>query len=86
MYRTATGSAYDVMDTVMCNMSVREYPDMPGTCETRSYVVSAYVESHGDDRWEDWLVRALTALLESAQREARRSGETAGPADGVTSE
>ena len=86
MYRTATGSAYDVMDTVMVNMVVREYPDMPGTCETRSYVVSAQVESYGDDRWEDWLVRALEALLAAAQHEARRSGETAGPADGVTSE
>lgn len=85
MYRTATGSAYDVMDTVMVNMVVREYPDMPGTCETLSHVCSAQVQSHGDERWEDWLVRALTALLESAQREARRSGETAGPADGVTS-
>lgn len=86
MYRTATGSAYDVMDTVMVNITVREYPDMPGTCETRSYVVSAQVPSHGDDRWEEWLVRALGALLEAAQHEAHRSGETVGPADGVTSQ
>ena len=86
MYRTATGSAYDVMDTVMVNMVVREYPDMPGTCETLSHVCSAQVQSHGDERWEDWLVRALEALLESARAAAvlSRWDRTAG--DGVTSQ
>lgn len=64
MYRTATAGLMDVMDQVMINVTVTEYPDMPGTKPPTQTTYCTTVPSVGADDQKEWVRRALAAMLE----------------------
>ena len=65
MYRTATLAAYDVLDVVMVNITVTEYPDLPGTTPPSQFTYSTTVPSIGDDQTAGWIQTSLQGLLRS---------------------
>jgi hypothetical protein len=69
MYRTATLSVFDVLDTIFVNAVVTEYNGTPGLVEPTKSVVSVSVRSTGDDDWRIWLWRALQQLQSELDQE-----------------
>lgn len=67
MYRTATMSAYDVMDQVFVTAIIKEYPSTPGTLPPTEYVLHATIPSRGLDDHLAWLREGLTALARETQ-------------------
>lgn len=84
-YRTAMIAVYDVLDTVFVSATVTEYNGTPGVVEPVKFVLASSLPSKGEDDGEQWLLDALSYLVCDHMTEPRRSGETAGPVDGVTS-
>lgn len=62
MYRTATMSAYDVLDTIFINAVVTEYEGTPGASEKTQFTWSASLPSTGEADTSIWLWKALQAL------------------------
>lgn len=85
-YRTAMIAVYDVLDTVFVSATVTEYNGTPGVVAPVKYVLSSSLESHGDEDAETWILRAISHFVADNMTEPRRSGETSGPGDGVTSQ
>lgn len=67
MYRTATISAYDVLDTVFITAIIKEYPSTPGTLQPIEYVCHTSIPGRGEDDALRWLSEGLTALAAEAQ-------------------
>lgn len=62
MYRTATAHIYDVLDTVVINVVVTEYPDMPGTTPPHQFTYSTSIQSVGEPEPQVWAQRALSNM------------------------
>lgn len=69
MYRTATISAYDVLDQVFVTAIIKEYPSTPGTLPPIEYVCHTTIPSAGWDDWRRWFSEGLTALAAESNSE-----------------
>jgi hypothetical protein len=85
-YRTAMVAVYDVLETVFVSATVTEYNGTPGIVKPDKYVLTASMQSRGDEDWQDWILRALSHLVADNMTAPRRSGEHTGAGDGVTSQ
>lgn len=65
MYRSATFSAYDVMDKVHVTGRLVTYEANGENFDKAEFAVTTTVDSHGEDDDREWLREALVALLEA---------------------
>lgn len=79
-------AVYDVLDTVFVSATVTEYNGTPGVVEPVKYVLTAQMQSRGDEDAEEWICRALSLFVADNMTAPRRSGEHTGAGDGVTSQ
>lgn len=66
MHRTCTVTAYDLLDTIVVTVSIKDWDaTLPEVGSYEEYAATATISSTGESEPVEWLQQALLGLLET---------------------